>query len=67
LWTSRPSLLGGIIALHDTRVPEHNPDVATYGSYNFFEKHIRGDRRFTLVEQVDSLSILKCVHNSLRS
>jgi predicted O-methyltransferase YrrM len=57
-WSSRvgPS---GIIALHDTRVPKHNPEVATFGSYKFFNQHIRDDPRFALVEQVDSLSVLK--------
>jgi predicted O-methyltransferase YrrM len=57
-WSSRV-VPGGIIALHDTRVPEHDPAIATYGSYKFFEEHIRGDPSFALVEQVDSLSILK--------
>ena len=57
-WSSRV-VQGGIIALHDTRVPEHNSDVATFGSYKFFEGHIRHDSRFELVDQVDSMSILK--------
>jgi predicted O-methyltransferase YrrM len=57
-WSSR-IVPGGIIALHDTRVPEHDPNVGTYGSYKFFEQHIRDDPRFALVEQVDSLSILR--------
>jgi len=57
-WSSRV-VHSGIIALHDTCVPEHNLNVATFGSYKFFEEHIKGDDRFALVEQVDSLSILK--------
>jgi predicted O-methyltransferase YrrM len=57
-WSSRV-VPGGIIALHDTRVPRHDPNVATFGSYKFFEEHIRHDPRFALVKQVDSLSILK--------
>jgi predicted O-methyltransferase YrrM len=65
-WSSRV-LPGGIVALHDTRVPEHDPNVATYGSYKFFEQHIREDPRFSLVEQVDSLSILKRHHASNES
>jgi predicted O-methyltransferase YrrM len=56
-WSSR--VVQGIIALHDRRVSDHNPRVATFGSYKFFEEHIRRDNRFALVEQVDSLSILK--------
>ena len=50
---------GGIMALHDTRVPAHNPAVATLGSHIFFESDIRRDSRFELVEQVDSLSVLR--------
>jgi len=50
---------GGIIALHDTRIPEHDPSIAELGSYRYYESHIRHDPRFELVEQVDSLSILR--------
>ncbi len=57
-WSPRV-IRGGIIALHDTCVPAHNPNIATYGSYKFFEEHIRDDHKFTIVDQVDSLSILK--------
>jgi predicted O-methyltransferase YrrM len=49
----------GIIALHDTRVPAHNPSVRDLGSLRYFESHIRNDTRFTLVEQIDSLSVLQ--------
>jgi predicted O-methyltransferase YrrM len=51
----------GIVALHDTRVPAHNPHVAQLGSYLFFESHIKADPRFVLCEQIDSLSIMKRV------
>jgi predicted O-methyltransferase YrrM len=57
-WSSRV-VPDGIIALHDTRIPEHNPGVAAYGSYKYFEEQIRHDPRFALVRQVDSISILK--------
>jgi len=57
-WSAR-IVPGGIVALHDTRVPDHNPDVAQLGSYQYFESHIRCDSRYELVEQVDSLSILR--------
>jgi predicted O-methyltransferase YrrM len=50
---------GGIIALHDTRVPDYNPSVGQLGSYQYFESEIRFDPRFQLVEQVDSLSVLR--------
>jgi predicted O-methyltransferase YrrM len=54
---------GGIIALHDTRIPAHNPRVAELGSHQYFEQHIRHDPRFEIVEQVDSLSILRRKHS----
>ena len=57
-WSPRMAT-GGIIALHDTRVPAHNPRVAALGSYQYFESHIRQDSRFEIIEQVDSLSILR--------
>ena len=60
-WTawSGKLAMGGIVALHDTRVPPHNPRVADLGSHRYFESHIRHDHRFELVEQVDSLSIMR--------
>lgn len=50
---------GGIMALHDTQVPAHDPSVAQLGSFQYFEAHIRHDNRFEVVEQVDSLTILR--------
>lgn len=50
---------GGIIALHDTSIPAHDPKVATLGSYQYFESHIRHDNRFTIVETADSLNVLR--------
>ena len=50
---------GGIIALHDTRVPSHNPGVAQLGSFQYFQSTIRVDPRFDLLQQVESLSILR--------
>ena len=50
---------GGIVALHDTRPPAHDPSVADLGSCRYFASHIVADPRFALVEQVDSLSILR--------
>jgi predicted O-methyltransferase YrrM len=52
---------GGILALHDTRVPDYNLSVRDLGSYQYFESHIRKDSRFNLLEQVDSLSVLQRV------
>ena len=49
----------GVIALHDTRVPTHNPYIGELGSFKFFELHIRQDPRFVVCEQIDSLSVLR--------
>jgi predicted O-methyltransferase YrrM len=57
-WSPRMAA-GGIIALHDTRLPAHNSRVVTLGSHQYFESDIRQDSRFEIIEQVDSLSILR--------
>jgi predicted O-methyltransferase YrrM len=57
-WSGRVTE-GGIIALHDTRVPAHNPSVAQLGSFQYFQSTIRIDPRFDLLRQVDSLSVLQ--------
>lgn len=50
---------GGIIALHDTSVPAHDATVRNLGSFEYFQSHIKYDKRFTILETVDSLNILK--------
>lgn len=50
---------GGVIGLHDTIVPAHNPKVANLGSHRYFVDHIQYDDRFEILEQIDSLSILR--------
>lgn len=50
---------GGIVALHDSIVPPHNPRVANYGSHKYYESHIRNDDRFEVVETADSLAVLR--------
>ncbi len=57
-WAGR-IVAGGIATLHDTRVPAHNPSVRNLCSYHYFESCIRHDIRFELLEQVDSLSVLR--------
>lgn len=57
-WSSRV-VQGGIMALHDTRVPDYDPSVANLGSFQYFESHIKFDSRFKLIDQVDSLNVLK--------
>jgi predicted O-methyltransferase YrrM len=49
----------GFIALHDTVVPAHNPRVAQLGSHQYFVSHIQHDQRFEVLEQIDSLSVLR--------
>lgn len=50
---------GGIIALHDSIVPPHNPAVVELGSCQYFDSHIRHDPAFAIVAQTDSLSVLR--------
>lgn len=57
-WSPRV-VKGGIIGLHDTIVPNHNPGVAELGSHKYFVQNIRHDDRFRIVEQVDSLTLLE--------
>lgn len=57
-WSPRVNS-GGILALHDTIVPRHNPSVANLGSHKYFMEHMQHDPRFEIVEQVDSLSVLR--------
>lgn len=49
----------GIIALHDTSVPSHDPAVAQLGSYRFYQDVISQDDRFIHLAAADSLNILK--------
>lgn len=50
---------GGVIALHDTRITDSNPMSTELGTVKFFDSRIKHDDRFEVVEQVDSLSILR--------
>jgi len=49
----------GVILLHDTQIPPHNPRVRELGSYQYFQETIIHDPRFDLPEVVDSLSVLR--------
>lgn len=51
--------LNGIIALHDTAVPAHDKSVANLGSCKYFNSTIKHDKRFSILETVDSLNILQ--------
>lgn len=55
---SRRLTRNGIIALHDSIVPPHDPGVAQLGSCQFFASHISKDPDVEILEQADSLSIL---------
>lgn len=50
---------GGYMLLHDTRIPAHDPSVAGLGSHQYFESVIKYDPGFTLVDAIDSLSVLR--------
>lgn len=50
---------GGIVALHDTLLLPGQPTTAMMGSHEYFNKVIRLDHRFIILEQIDSLSILQ--------
>jgi predicted O-methyltransferase YrrM len=50
---------GGIIALHDTAEPAHDPTVKGLGSYRYFNEHVRSDKRFEIIETLDSLNVLR--------
>ncbi len=50
---------GGIIALHDTLLTPEKPPGYTLGSIQYFCDHIQHDPRFVLIEQRDSLSVLR--------
>jgi predicted O-methyltransferase YrrM len=49
----------GVILLHDTSVPPHNPRIAGLGSVRYFDEVICEDRRFHLLARVDSLNVLQ--------
>ncbi|SRR5258706_2937540 len=50
---------GGIVALHDTRAQEGWPD---HDTIRFMSEVISRDTRFGVIEEVDSLTIVKRVH-----
>lgn len=57
-WSQRVTN-GGVMLLHDTQIPSHNPAVAKLGSYQYFNETIADDERFELVAMIDSLSVLR--------
>lgn len=50
---------GGIIILHDTSTPAHNPRVANLGSCKYYNEYIKFDDRFNHLETVDSINVLQ--------
>lgn len=52
---------GGVILLHDTEIPNHNPNVKALGSYKYFREFIVHDNRFRVIETIDSLNVLRRV------
>jgi predicted O-methyltransferase YrrM len=57
-WSDRLQA-GGIIALHDVLLPAGKPQTAEFGSHQYFRTHIRNDRRFEILDQRDSLVVLR--------
>ncbi len=57
-WSERTAP-NGIVALHDTLLTQDKPRGYTLGSIEYFRDHIRHDRRFDVVGQQDSLSVLR--------
>jgi len=50
---------GGYVALHDTSIPNHDPNVSGLGSFKYFNEVIKQDERFDWITAVDSLNILQ--------
>jgi predicted O-methyltransferase YrrM len=50
---------GGIMAVHDSLPIAANVPVTPLGSVAYFENQIRHDERFEIIEQIDSLSVLR--------
>lgn len=48
----------GLMLLHDTEIPRHNPRVSELGSYHYFREVIAHDARFEIIDVVDSLNVL---------
>lgn len=49
---------GGVILLHDTSVPPHDPSVANLGSCQYFQSTVKNDPHFKIIDAVDSLNVL---------
>lgn len=60
IWSEKIKV-NGVIALHDTSVPSHNPAVGQLGSVKYFDIVIKDDPRYVKLETVDSMNILKRV------
>jgi predicted O-methyltransferase YrrM len=56
---SQRVLLGGIVCLHDSFVPPGEESWRRLDSCRYFEDIIRGDSRFSLIEAVHSLAVLR--------
>ncbi|MFM6924052.1 MAG: O-methyltransferase [Ferruginibacter sp.] len=60
-WSAKVKI-NGIIALHDTSEPAHDPSVKQLGSYRYFNEQVRSDNRFEIIETVDSLNLLRKIN-----
>jgi len=53
--------VNGIVALHDTRLYDRNKKNDQMGSYQYFRNFIQTDKKFEIIDEIDSLHILKRV------
>ncbi len=57
-WSPR-CVIGGVIALHDTRIAAHAPHIKHFGSFKYYNECIRHARCFKEVDCVDTLSLVQ--------
>ena len=57
-WSGRVSE-EGVVLLHDTHLEGDTVNDTPLGSHQYFESNIVSDPRFELIDQVDSLSVIK--------
>lgn len=57
-WSPR-CLVGGVMAFHDTRIAPHAPQVARFGSFEFYNRVIARHPDFQEIGSADTLSIVR--------
>ena len=59
-WSAKLKV-GAFVALHDTSIPPHDPNVSRLGSYQYFQERIAQWPGFKVVDSIDSLNVLQKV------